>query len=109
LTDSAGGLQTEYTYEPFGATTVVGAPSGNAVQFAGRENDGSNIYHNRGRPYHPGIARFIAEDPVGFAGGLNLHVYVSNNPVNFVDPLGYAERVWITYGAEDDGRRHRTD
>lgn len=31
----------------------------------------------------------ISEDPIGLAGGdVNFYVYVGNNPVNWVDPLG---------------------
>ena len=32
--------------------------------------------------------RFISEDPIGLAGGINLYVYVFNNSPNLVDPSG---------------------
>src|SRR5437899_7120311 len=51
------------------------------------------------RYYHPGLGRFIAEDPVQFAGGdVNLYVYVWNDPTRFVDPFG----VW-GFGIEGGG------
>ncbi len=31
----------------------------------------------------------ISEDPIGFLGGINFFVYVTNNPVNFIDPMGW--------------------
>jgi hypothetical protein len=38
LADAAGTVQTEYTYEPFGGTTVTGLASTNSFQYTGREN-----------------------------------------------------------------------
>lgn len=40
LTKSAGALATNYTYQPFGATTLSGTANANPYQFTGRENDG---------------------------------------------------------------------
>jgi RHS repeat-associated protein len=43
----------------------------------------------RARYYHPGLQRFISEDPIGFAGGdVNLYSYVGNSPLSFIDPFG---------------------
>jgi len=43
----------------------------------------------RARYYHPGLQRFISEDPIGFAGGdFNIYAYGRNNPMRFTDPLG---------------------
>jgi RHS repeat-associated protein len=89
LADSAGAVQTAYTYEPFGRTTVTGASNTNPFQYIGRENDATGLYYYRGRYYHPLIQRFISEDPVEFEGGdMNLYAYVLNNPLLYVDPFG---------------------
>jgi RHS repeat-associated protein len=56
--------------------------------FTGREEDGSGLVFMRNRYYHPQLGRFISQDPIGFAGGLNLYAYCSNDPINFTDPLG---------------------
>jgi len=95
LTDPAGALATRYTYEPFGRTTAESASSANRFQFTGRENDGlAGLYYYRARYYHPGLQRFIREDPIDLLGDdVNLYAYVSNNPVNWIDPLG--ERWWV--------------
>jgi uncharacterized protein RhaS with RHS repeats len=34
------------------------------------------------------LQRFVNEDPIGLAGGINVYAYVENNPVNALDPLG---------------------
>jgi RHS repeat-associated protein len=42
----------------------------------------------RARYYHLGLQRFLSEDPLGLDGGLNVFVFVSNNPLRYIDPLG---------------------
>ena len=89
VTDTAGTVQTEYTYETFGKTTVTGASNTNPYQYTGRENDGTGLYYYRARYYSPGLQRFISEDPMEFFGGtLNLYVYVGNEPIGYADPFG---------------------
>ena len=89
VTDPAGGVVTEYTYEPFGATTATTPGVPNPFQFTGRENDGlAGLYYYRARYYHPDLQRFISEDPIKLVGGVNLFVYVGNAPARFVDPQG---------------------
>jgi RHS repeat-associated protein len=103
LADASGTVQTQYTFEPFGATTTSGSTSANATQYAGRENDGTGLYFYRARYYHPKLGRFISEDPLGFGGGdLNLYAYVGNGPVNHSDPMGTSAfyiHWWETYNA----------
>ncbi|HYL83776.1 MAG TPA: RHS repeat-associated core domain-containing protein [Candidatus Angelobacter sp.] len=90
LADSTGTLQTSYTFEPFGSTSVTGAATTNGFAYTGRELDASGLYFYRARYYSPYLDRFISEDPLGLAGGdTNLYGYVFNSPVNFVDPLGF--------------------
>ena len=89
LTDSGSNIQTEYTYEPFGKTSATGAANTSPFQYTSRENDGSGLYYYRARYYHPGLQRFISEDPIGFAGGdPNLFAYTRNSPTIFRDPSG---------------------
>jgi RHS repeat-associated protein len=88
LADTAGALQTQYTYGPFGATTSTGPASTNVFQYTGRENDSSGLYYYRARYYHPGLQRFISEDPKEGTVAGNRYSYVESDPVSRVDPLG---------------------
>lgn len=92
LTDENGAQATQYTYEPFGQTSVVGSGSSNSFQYTGRENDNTGLYFYRARYYAPLLQRFISEDPIGFRGGdTNFYAYVKNNPLNSFDPFGLQE------------------
>jgi hypothetical protein len=43
LADDAGAIQTTYTYEPFGTSSVTGQSNTNSYQYTGRENDGTGL------------------------------------------------------------------
>jgi uncharacterized protein RhaS with RHS repeats len=38
--------------------------------------------------YDPQTGRFLTQDPIGLAGGVNLYAYAGNNPIAFRDPYG---------------------
>jgi RHS repeat-associated protein len=103
LTDAAGTIQTQYTYDPFGTTTTSGAPSTNSLQYTGRENDDTGLYYLRARYYLPSLHRFISEDRAAHAGG-NPYTYVGNSPLNAVDPFGLFTIVMFG-GAASSGPR----
>ncbi|UVS79156.1 DNRLRE domain-containing protein [Actinokineospora sp. UTMC 2448] len=84
----ASGAGAAYSYEPFGRTQVTGDDLGNPFRYTGREDDGTGLYHYRARYYSPVLQRFISEDPIGFAGGVNLHAYAANQPTHATDPDG---------------------
>jgi len=101
LADSSGALQTQYTFEPFGNTSVTGAATTNSLAYTGRELDATGLYFYRARYYHPTLQRFISEDPIGLSGGTNLYGYVGNSPASAGDPLG----LWSP-GGHDELIRH---
>jgi RHS repeat-associated protein len=73
LTDSTGTMQTTYSYDPFGATSINYFQSSNPFQFTGCENDWPNLYPElyfyRARYYNPMFQRFISQDPLDFVSG----------------------------------------
>lgn len=86
-------LEVGYAFSPYGQTQKVGvenqiAGSENSSQYTGRENDNNGLYFYRARYYDPILKRFISEDPIGLAGGINSYGYVEGDPVSFTDPSG---------------------
>ncbi|WP_435037383.1 RHS repeat-associated core domain-containing protein [Pseudomonas neuropathica] len=62
----------------------------NPIRFQGQYHDHeTGLHYNRHRYYDPGVGRFISQDPISYAGGLNLYFY-GDNPVLLIDPLGLA-------------------
>jgi RHS repeat-associated protein len=90
LTDDGAAVTTNsYGYSAYGETTVVGPDATkNPIQYTSRENDGTGLYFYRARYYDPVLKRFITEDPVGLAAGLNKYRYVDADPVVQTDPDG---------------------
>ena len=88
ITDGSGSSVTDYTYDPFGAVTATNALP-NPFQFTGRENDGlAGLYYYRARYYHPGLARFVSEDPSDASNSAGSYAYALANPLRYGDPLG---------------------
>jgi len=95
-----GGEQGELVYAPYGQL-LDAQPAGTDVtqsRWAGMEPDRADLYYARYRYYHPHIGRFISEDPIGLAGGMNLFAYVGGDPVNFTDPLGLSP--YLEFGGD---------
>src|SRR6185437_8724345 len=81
----------------FGAYIV--APNNSAYQssavnsqsgFGGAStpNASTGFTYLRNRWYDPQTGRFLTQDPIGLAGGVNLYAYAGNDPINFDDPFG---------------------
>ncbi|WP_228739210.1 RHS repeat-associated core domain-containing protein [Xanthomonas euvesicatoria] len=88
LTNAAGSAVQRYEYDPYGTTTQSSTAYTNPYQYTGREKDLNGLYYYRARYYRPQWGRFISEDPIKLAGGVNMYGYVDGNPVNSIDPLG---------------------
>lgn len=98
VTGPKGDVLEQYRYDAFGTPEIFDPQGGpleesqinNRFLFTGREwVPRFGFYEYRARAYHPGLGRFMSEDPLGFAGGdANLFRYCGNDPVNFYDDSG---------------------
>ena len=94
------------------ASNLFGAPDGGSrgnggnasvAGFAGAAvgKTGTGFVYMRNRWYDPQTGRFLTQDPIGLAGGVNLYAYAGNNPVAFDDPFGlwdpHAHRVLLEH------------
>ena len=87
-----------YLYKPlsaFGASdNPTASPSGSVAAsstgFTGAStpNATGGMVYLRNRWYDPATGRFLTQDPIGLAGGVNLYAYAGNDPVSFSDPFG---------------------
>ncbi|HSS18625.1 MAG TPA: RHS repeat-associated core domain-containing protein [Pyrinomonadaceae bacterium] len=98
LTDNNAGLLEQLNYDSFGNSN---GSSRTRYTYTGRERDpDTGLLHYRARFYDPQIGRFISEDPIGLAGGINQYGYVSGSPLNATDPSGLGEidtHYYLTY------------
>lgn len=93
VTDGEGEVVVNYTYRAFGEQLRKLDGGNNETEdsgkysYAGKELDEDvNLYYFNARFYDATTGRFINVDPV--QDGLNWYAYVSNNPLNRIDPTG---------------------
>jgi RHS repeat-associated protein len=94
LVNASKQLVNEYRYSPFGEHELASESVENRLRYAAREYDSeTGLYYNRARYYDAVLRRFVSEDPIGLAGGMNLFAYASD-PVSLRDPFGLSAGEW---------------
>ncbi|MGB3480058.1 MAG: RHS repeat-associated core domain-containing protein [bacterium] len=114
MTNENANVEQSYFYDDFGESLGSWGSVSNHYLYTGQEYDGaiSGLYNLRARYYDSGVGRFVSEDPmlqlglqsnagcincanvlsvasnVGSLLDLNAYIYVQNNPINRMDPLG---------------------
>ncbi len=93
VTDDAGELAWVGRYKAWGkvehgedqlAIARIEQPLRYAGQYA---DDSTGLHYNTFRYYDPDVGRFVNQDPIGLAGGVNLYQYAPN-PTGWIDPWG---------------------
>lgn len=94
LSDAHGTVKNKYEYGAWGEVQTRSEQLVQPFAYTAREftlidaGTFENDYYYRARYLVPNIGRFIAEDPLRFAQGVNFYVYARNDGVNNTDPLG---------------------
>jgi len=89
LTDSSGAMTASYQYDVYGGIRAETGSVPNPIRFTGRYWDpDAALYQYRARWYDPGTGRFLSRDPLGPINVSQMYAYATNNPTNYLDPLG---------------------
>jgi len=94
LIDVSGHVSAQYRYDSFGNLLSKSGPMAdvNLRRFSSEEfHARSGLYYYGFRYYQPNLQRWLNQDPIGIAGGLNLYGFVGNSPVGRVDIYG----LWV--------------
>jgi len=107
ITDASGTVVATMDTKPFGEPYPAATAPPTDYLYTGKELDDSGLYYYAARYYDPKLGRFTVPDT--WEGELNqplsqnLYVYVTNSPVNYVDPTGnvpvlvVAAGIWTAY------------
>jgi len=98
LTGADGSVVWRAVYRAWGNTLRIeqaavenAEPIYQPLRYQGQYFDAeTGLHYNRFRYYDPDAGRFVSQDPIGLAGGVNLYQYAPN-PLSWVDPLGLSK------------------
>ena len=90
VTNENGEVVARNSYYPYGNTlTEEGEQNLQEIGYTGQRKDKEvDIYYYNARYYDPNLSAFLSADPTN--DQLNRFLYVSANPIMFIDPTGYS-------------------
>ena len=83
----------KYLYDSFGNILAATGPlaDANTMQFSSMPAHRSGLVLFVHRAYAPNLQRWLNQDPIAEAGGINLYRFVENNPIGSVDLFGESD------------------
>lgn len=90
--DGSGSTVSVDMYTAYGTrytTDTTGDPFGFGAQAGYYTDTETGLVLCGHRFYDPAYGRWLNTDPIGYAGGINLYAYCSNNPIMGLDPSGF--------------------
>ena len=89
VTNDSGAVSWKAVYAAFGEAEMQVEAVENPFRFPGQYYDQeTGLHYNWNRYYDPRTGRYLTPDPIGLEGGINLFIYVDNNPLIKTDPHG---------------------
>jgi RHS repeat-associated protein len=86
---ASGAIVQRMDFDAFGNVILDTNPGFQPFGFAGGLLDrDTGLTRFGARDYDAQTGRWTNADPIGFAGGLNRYAYVTNDPINLLDPRG---------------------
>jgi RHS repeat-associated protein len=100
MTDTAAAVQAAYSYVAYGErikrwgaqdTEIAYTKHWNFKPASFAKQAAADLSLTWYRAYDTKRGVWLSRDPIDEKGGINLYAYVSNSPINLVDPLGLAQ------------------
>ncbi|MFC1600601.1 RHS repeat domain-containing protein [Patescibacteria group bacterium] len=88
VSDEQGDIVSKQTYYPYGSVRGTQGTLPTERQYTSQVSDAdqTGLYYYNARYYDPLIGKFTQADT---QGGPNRYMYVSNNPIRYIDPSGH--------------------